>query len=122
MLHSLLQREGMAINKKRTYRIYRSEGLQVRTKKRKRLQRPRQPMAVLTQVNEHWSMDFVYDQLANGRRFRVLNVIDDYSREMIGQLVMFSSSGQQVARFLNQVIETRGAPKRIIVSAKPTTP
>ena len=75
MLHSLLLREGVVINKKRTYRIYRSEGLQVRAKKRKRLQRPRQPMVVLTQVNERLSMDFVYDQLANGRRFRVLNVM-----------------------------------------------
>jgi putative transposase len=83
--------------------------LQVRTKKRKRLQRPRQPMVVLTRVNERWSMDFVYDQLANGRRFRVLNVIDDFSREMIGQLVMFSISGYQVTRFLSQLIEARGA-------------
>lgn len=114
MLHSLLRREGVVVNKKRTYRIYRSEGLQVRTKKRKRLQRPRQPMAVLTRVNERWSMDFVYDQLANGRRFRVLNVIDDFSREMIGQLVMFSISGHQVTRFLSQLIEARGAPNRII--------
>jgi putative transposase len=86
----------------------------VRTKKRKRLQRPRQPLAVLTQVNERWSMDFVYDQLANGRRFRLLNVIDDFSREMIGQLVMFSISGHQLTRFLNQLIETRGAPNRIV--------
>ena len=84
------------------------------TKKRKRLQRPRQPMAVLTRVNERWSMDFVYDQLANRRRFRVLNVIDDFSREMAGQLVMFSISGHQVTRFLNQLIETRGAPSRIV--------
>ena len=114
MLHGLLRQDGVVINKKRTYRIYRSEGLQVRTKKRKRLQRPRQPMAVLTRVNERWSMDFVYDQLANGRRFRVLNVIDDFSREMIGQLVMFSISGYQVTRFLNQLIEARGAPNRIV--------
>jgi len=114
MLHNLLRRDGLVVNKKRTYRLYRCEGLQVRTKKRKRLQRPRQPMAVLTRVNERWSMDFVYDQLANGRRFRVLNVIDDFSREMIGQLVMFSISGHQVTRFLNQLIDVRGAPSRIV--------
>jgi len=71
-------------------------------------------MTVLTRVNERWSMDFVYDQLANGSRFRVLNVIDDFSREMIGQLVMFSISGYQVTRFLSQLIEARGAPNRII--------
>ena len=73
----------------------------MRTKKRKRIQRPRQPVNVLTRVNERLSMDFVYDQLSNGRRFRVLNVIDDYSREMFGQLVMFSICGNQVARFLD---------------------
>lgn len=114
MLHNLLRRDGLVVNKKRTYRLYCCEGLQVRTKKRKRLQRPRQPTAVLTRVNERWSMDFVYDQLANGGRFRVLNVIDDFSREMIGQLVMFSISGHQVTRFLNQLIEARGAPSRIV--------
>jgi putative transposase len=71
-------------------------------------------MAVLTCVNERWSMDFVYDQLANGRRFRVLNVIDDFSCEMIGQLVMFSIGGHQVTRFLSQLFGARGVPNRII--------
>lgn len=83
-------------------------------KKRNRLHRSRRLITVLTQVNARWSMDFVYEQLANGRCFRVLNVIDEYSREMIGQLVMFSISGQQVARLLNQLIEERGAPRRIV--------
>lgn len=58
----------------------------MRTKKRKELKRPRMPMIVPSAPNERWSMDFVSDQLSNGRRFRVLNVIDDYSREMVGQL------------------------------------
>lgn len=114
MLHGLLRSDGLVINKKRTYRLYRREGLQVRTKRRKRIARPRQPISVLTRINERWSMDFVYDQLANGRRFRVLNVIDDFSREMLGQLIMFSISGHQVARFLNQLIQQRGAPNRIV--------
>lgn len=56
-------------------------------------------MEVPTAVNQRWSMDFVSDQLSNGRRFRVLNVVDDYSREMVGQLVLVSISGRQVARF-----------------------
>ena len=64
----------------------------MRTKRRKKLTRPRVPMAVPTQVNERWSMDFVSDQLANGRRFRVLNVSDDYSRECVLQVVDFSIS------------------------------
>ncbi len=101
-------------NKKRTYRVYNEEGLQVRTKKRKKIIRPRMPMIVPIGKNIRWSMDFVSDQLANGRRFRVFNVIDDYSREVIGQLSDFSINGHQVARFLTQVIELRSAPDQII--------
>lgn len=115
LLHGLLKREGLVINKKRTYRIYREEGLQVRTKKRKKLQRPRLPAEVPTKTNLRWSMDFVADQLSNGRRFRILNVVDDYSRELVGQLISFSISGHQVARFLSQLAETRGLPKVITV-------
>ena len=114
LLHGLLKGEGLVVNRKRTYRIYTEEGLQVRTKKRKKLQRPRQPMEVPFAANQRWSMDFVSDQLSNGRRFRVLNVVDDFSREMVGQLVSVSISGRQVARFLDQMIETRGRPDRIV--------
>ena len=114
LLHGILKAEGLVINKKRTYRIYTEEGLQVRTKKRKKLNRPRQPMEVPTAVNQRWSMDFVSDQLSSGRRFRVLNVVDDYSREMVGQLVSVSISGQQVARFLDQLMELRAKPKKVI--------
>ena len=114
MLHGLLKTEGLVINKKRTYRLYTEEKLQVRTKKRKKLQRPRLPMVVPTQVNERWSMDFVSDQLSDGRRFRVLNIVDDYSREMVGQLVSVSITGHQVARCLTQLGEARGLPKSIV--------
>lgn len=62
LLHGLLKTEGLVVNRKRTYRIYTEEGLQVRTKKRKKLQRPRQPMEVPLKVNQRWSMDFVSDQ------------------------------------------------------------
>ena len=114
LLHGLLKTEGLVVNRKRTYRIYTEEGLQVRTKRRKKLQRPRQPMEVPLKVNQRWSMDFVSDQLSSGRRFRVLNVVDDYSREMVGQLVSVSISGRQVARFLGQLTEERGKPNTII--------
>ena len=95
LLHGMLKAEGLVVNKKRTYRLYTEEGLQVRTKKRKKLKRPRQPMEVPTGVNQRWSMDFVSDQLSSGRRFRILNVVDDFSREMIGQLVSVSINGHQ---------------------------
>ncbi|WP_036186300.1 IS3 family transposase, partial [Marinobacterium lacunae] len=114
MLHGMLKAEGLVVNRKRTYRIYSEEGLQVRTKKRKKLQRPRQPIEVPTRVNERWSMDFVSDQLASGRRFRVFNVVDEFSREVVGQLVSVSISGRQVARFLDRLLELRGRPKKII--------
>jgi len=114
LLHSLLKSEGLVINKKHTYRLYIEENLQVRTKKRKKLIRPRMPIEVPTTINQRWSMDFVSDQLSNGRRFRILNVVDDFSREMIGQLVSVSISGTQVARFLNQLVEERGSPRKVI--------
>ncbi|KZZ37872.1 transposase [Oleiphilus sp. HI0117] len=70
-------------------------------------------MDLPARVNERWSMDFVADQLSNGRRFRVLNVVDDFSREMVDQLTEFSISGARVSRFLTQLIETRGKPDGI---------
>src|SRR5210317_1315466 len=99
----MLRAEGQVTHHKRTYRIYREEGLQVRTKRRKKLIRPRVPMRVPDRINQRWSMDFVSDQLANGRRFRVLNVIDDYSRECVLQVVDSSISGQRVARELDRL-------------------
>jgi len=114
LLHGMLKAEGLVVNKKRTYRVYTEEGLQVRTKKRKKLQRPRLPMEVPTGPNQRWSMDFVSDQLSGGRRFRVLNVVDDFSREMVGQLVSVSISGQRVARFLDQLACQRQPPPLII--------
>ena len=113
-LHALFKKDNLVVNKKRAYRIYREEGLQVRTKARKKLQRPRQPMEVPHQVNQRWSMDFVADQLSNGRRFRVLNVVDDYNREMVGQLVSASISGRQVARFLDDLTLERERPETIV--------
>ena len=114
MLHSLLKREALVVNRKRTYRIYNEERLQVRTKKRKKLIRPRQPMVLPIGKNIRWSMDFVSDQLINGRRFRVLNIVDDHSREMVGQLTDHSISGTQVARFLTRMIEQRSKPDQVI--------
>jgi putative transposase len=116
-LHDMLRAEGLVRNPKRTYRIYREEGLQVRTKRRKKLTRPRVPMLVPDKVNQRWSMDFVSDQLANGRRFRVLNVVDDYSRECVLQVVDTSISGQRVARELAQL--ARSLPKTIVVDNGP---
>jgi putative transposase len=102
-LHDMLVTEGRVVNFKRTYRVYREEGLQVRRKRRKKLNIPRIPMLVPSDVNERWSVDFVSDQLANGRRFRVFNIVDDFSRECVLQIVDFSISGQRVANELERL-------------------
>lgn len=111
-LHDMLVLEGRVTNRKRTYRIYREEGLQVRTKKRKKLFRARVPMLVPDAVNERWSIDFVSDQLASGRRFRVLNIVDDYSRECVLQIVDFSISGHRLVRELDRL--NRPLPKTLV--------
>lgn len=113
MLHGLLKGEGWVQNRKRTYRLCIEEGLLVRTKKRKKLTRPRQPIEVPIVPNQRWSMDFVSDQLSSNRRFRILNVVDDYSREMVGQLVSVSISGRQVSRFQDLLMEERGKPNKV---------
>jgi putative transposase len=114
MLHHLIRAEGLVINRKRTYRIYTALGLQVRTKRRKKITRPRIPMPIPEGRNERWSVDFMSDQLANGRRFRILNLVDDYSRECIGQIVDFSISGQRLSQYLDQLGWHRPLPKTLI--------
>ena len=113
----MLKSEGLVINPKRTYRLYREERLQVRRKRRKKLVRPRVPMLVPDTVNQRWSMDFVSDQLANGRRFRVLNVVDDFSREIVLQVIDFSIPGYRVARELDRL--ERKLPKTIVCDSCP---
>jgi putative transposase len=119
MLHELLRREGLVSNRKRTYRIYSELGMQVRTKRRKRLTRPRVPLEVPIKPNQRWSLDFVHDQLSDGRRIRVLNVVDDYSRVCLGQLVDLSISGARLARFLTELGAERDLPRRIVMDNGP---
>jgi putative transposase len=120
LLHGLLVAEKLVINANKTYRIYREEKLQVRTKRRKRLaKKPRVEMPLPMAPNVRWSMDFVSDQLATGRRFRILNAVDDYTRECVVQVVDFSIAGERVARSLDQLKATRGLPKQIITDNGP---
>jgi putative transposase len=119
MLHALMKSEGLVVNRKKTYRLYCELGMQVRTKKRKKLVRPRLPMAVPSQSNERWSLDFVSDQLANGRRIRILNIVDDFSRTCVGQLVDTSISGARLARYLDELKTERGLPTTIVLDNGP---
>jgi putative transposase len=119
MLHELLRREGLVQNRKRTYRLYIELGLQVRRRRRKRLQRPRLPLVPATRANQRWSMDFVSDQLATGRRFRVFCIVDDHTRECVGQLTELSISGERLTRVLDQIAETRSLPEAIVCDNGP---
>ncbi|WP_225430157.1 IS3 family transposase [Deinococcus detaillensis] len=119
-LHVLLKREGQVANHKRVYRIYRAEGLAVRRKARKKITaRERVQKPVVSAANQRWSMDFMSDQLASGRRFRVLNVVDDFTRECLMMYVGTSITGSDVARLLGDVLAERAQPIMIVTDNGP---
>lgn len=108
-LHVLLRREGHLVNHKRLFRLYREEKLTVRKRGgRKRAIGTRAPMLITLAANDRWSLDFVSDQLTDGRRFRVLTVVDDCTRECLALVADTSLSGLGVARELDRIIEARG--------------
>ena len=114
-LHILLKREGWEVNWKKLYRLYREEGLTVRKRGgRKRAVGTRTPMAIPPGPNPRWSLDFMSDALEDGRRFRVLNVIDDFSRECLAAVVDTSIGGARVARELDRIAELRGYPCMVV--------
>ena len=119
-LHLMVVREGHEVNHKRVYRVYTKLGLAVRRKKRKRVaQANRRPKVVPTQANEQWSMDFMSDVLASGRRFRTLNIVDDATRECLAIEVDTSLSGIRVGRVLSEIGHIRPLPERIVVDNGP---
>ena len=113
----LLRREGWRDNKKRIHRLYRLEGLQLRMRPRrkKRLSLHRGVVPIATRPDQHWSMDFVHDQLATGRTFRVLTVIDQWSRESVCLEANVSLTGRSVVEALEQVAQQRALPMSITV-------
>lgn len=116
----LLRREGVAVNHKRVYRLYRRENLAVRRRKRRKyVAMPRVLPGSPTRPNERWSLDFVSDALTDGRSFRVLNVVDDYTRECLVACVDLSLPGARVARELERVVEMRGKPTVLLCDNGP---
>lgn len=114
-LHVLLRREGHAVNRKRVQRIYREEKLTVRRRGgRKRALGERRPMETPSVANQRWSLDFVSDQMTDGRRFRILAVVDDCTRECLALIPDTSISGRRVARELDAILERRGKPETIV--------
>jgi putative transposase len=113
-VHDLLRPHFPGVNHKRVYRIYSDANLAVR--KRKKVRRPageRMPLNIATRINEVWSMDFVSDSLANGRRIKCLTVADDVSHEAVDIAVDFGISGMYVTRLLDQAARFRGYPAAV---------
>ena len=114
-LFILLRREGEPSGVNRIYRLYREEGLSVRKRKaRRRAVGTRAPILVEAKANARWSLDFVHDQFTCGRRFRVLNIVDDVTRECLAAVPDTSISGRRVARELTMLVEQRGKPGMIV--------
>ena len=110
----LLRREGWAVNAKRVYRLYREEGLQVRT--RQACQKGRahaRSAAGAIRPNQRWSMDFVSDRFADGRWFRILTVVDQYTRECLCVYADRSQTGEKVVQQMKRLVTLRGAPESI---------
>jgi len=116
----LLRREGWGVNPKRVYRLYGEEGLRVRRRPRPRLRaEARRPLALPTQANQVWTMDFTHDSLASGRKFRTLNLMDGYTRESPRLEVDTSLPGLRVVRVLEEVARQRGYPQAVQVDNGP---
>ena len=114
-LHILLRREGVALNHKKLFRLYREEGLAVRRRGgRKRALGTRAPTPLPQAAEPRWSLDFASDVLGDGRRFRVLVVVDDFTRECLALVADTSLPGRRIVRELDRVMELRGAPLLVV--------
>jgi putative transposase len=119
-LHVMLKREGLVINHKRTERLYREERLSLRLKRRrKRAALIRVKLPAAERPNQRWSMDFASDSLCTGRKFRVLVIVDDYTKESPAIEVDTSIPGARVVRVLDKLAEMRGLPEVITVDNGP---
>ena len=118
-LYILLRREGYRVNLKRVYRLYRDDGLAVRRRRRRRRVARGTPLAGPTRINERWSLDFLLDTLEDGRRVRLLAVVDDFTRTCLAIEVDTSIGGRRVVEVLQRLVETRGKPAVLITDNGP---
>jgi putative transposase len=120
-LHVLLRRKGYRVNAKLVYRLYCEEGLGIRSKRPRRRKscQVRRVRVVVQQTNESWSMDFMADQLFNGQRFRLLTLVDNFSRESLAIRVGQRLTGDDVVQTLESVVRGRGKPQTIRVDNGP---
>ncbi len=114
-IHVMLRREGFDVNIKKVWRIYAEERLQVRRRGgRKRALGTRKPMVLPDGPNQRWSLDFVSDRFTDGRRFRILAVVDDFTRENLALVADTSLSGLRMTRELSRIVTSRGLPGTIV--------
>ena len=120
-LHVLLKREGWQVNHKRVYRLYCQENLTVRTKRPRRhvTAKAREDRVTAGRMNDCWSMDFMSDQLYDGRNIRVLTIVDNFTRESLAVEVGVGFTGHAVAWVLTRIAQARGRPKAIRVDNGP---
>ena len=119
-VHWSVRQKGFEVGQRRVRRIYAQEGLNVRRRRRKRLKAvTRQPLTLPSRPGERWSMDFVHDQLADGRCFRVFGVIDDFTRENVVLVAGTSLTSVDAAVALRRAIEERGCPRRLVCDNGP---
>ena len=120
LLFNRLQRQGYPWNHKRIYRVYKALGLNIKRRTKKRIpKRIKQPLQELFKPNEQWSMDFMSDTLYSGRRYRILNVMDEFNRELIEFEVGTSLPAVKVIETLQRAIDFRGKPQSIRVDNGP---
>ena len=114
-LHVMLQREGIKMNHKRTYRLYKDAGLSIpKRSKKKKYEKRGMPERAIREPNTRWAMDFVSDRTRNGSNIRVLTVIDEVTRECLALEVDSSLTGRRVTTVLNRIALFRGLPKEIL--------
>ena len=120
MLTDKLSRPECPVNHKRVYRLYREESLQLPKRRRKRIRsEKRAPLVPAERINQRWSMDFIHDMLATGRRFRAFAVLDNCARESLAIEPDFSLPGARVARVLDAIVTERGKPEEIVCDNGP---
>jgi putative transposase len=114
-VHIMLKRECWRIGRNRVYRVYKEEGLALKTKRprRRKTATHREARCQPKTLNEAWSLDFVHDQLWNGQKIRALTVIDVYTRECLAIEVSYRLRGENVVEVLNRLVRFRGAPKAL---------
>ena len=117
----LLAREGHTMNSKKLYRLYREEKLMVgRRGGRKRALGTRAPMVLPLTINQRWSLDLVSDTLGDGRRFRILAIVDDFSRECLTLVIDTSLGGVRVVRELERLAFERARPRSLSATMAPS--